>query len=243
MKSVKKSVEWELAGETGVHRGNLPLCPLYQPQIPHDMTWARTRAAVGSRQVTAWAISRPWWIVSREVNRNGPESCTKTAFFFIGIEPWGLFYRRFTLFLNSVLCRLEGIFNRFWHPKYLFSLQKIFTFQHISYIILLSVVFSCWMTLKQLLGSYISGVFLVILRKWHGKDDGLSGKYQDQDVHTHRSHPTSALRSEIMGNVSKSKNVLRSKRWFTKKRYHLHLNCNLKLLLLNKELNYFSSMD
>jgi hypothetical protein len=35
----------------------LPLCP---PQIPHDLTRARTRAtAVGSRWLTAWAMARP----------------------------------------------------------------------------------------------------------------------------------------------------------------------------------------
>jgi hypothetical protein len=33
------------------------LCP---PQIPHDLTWARTRAAaVGSRRLTAWIMARP----------------------------------------------------------------------------------------------------------------------------------------------------------------------------------------
>jgi hypothetical protein len=35
----------------------VPLCP---PQIPHDLTRARTRAAaVGSRRLTAWAMARP----------------------------------------------------------------------------------------------------------------------------------------------------------------------------------------
>jgi hypothetical protein len=35
----------------------VPLCP---PQIPHDLTWARTwAAAVGSRWLTAWAVARP----------------------------------------------------------------------------------------------------------------------------------------------------------------------------------------
>jgi hypothetical protein len=35
----------------------VPLCP---PQIPHDLTWARTRAAVvGSWWLTAWAMARP----------------------------------------------------------------------------------------------------------------------------------------------------------------------------------------
>jgi hypothetical protein len=34
-----------------------PLCP---PQIPHDQTRARTRAAaVGSQRLTAWAMARP----------------------------------------------------------------------------------------------------------------------------------------------------------------------------------------
>jgi hypothetical protein len=35
----------------------VPLCPL---QIPHDLTWVRTRAAaVGSQQQTAWAMAQP----------------------------------------------------------------------------------------------------------------------------------------------------------------------------------------
>jgi hypothetical protein len=40
----------------------VPLCP---PQIPHDLTWARTRAAaVGSRRLTAWAMVRPPPLIS-----------------------------------------------------------------------------------------------------------------------------------------------------------------------------------
>jgi hypothetical protein len=36
------------------------LMPLRPPQIPHDLTRARTRAAaVGSQQLTAWAMTRP----------------------------------------------------------------------------------------------------------------------------------------------------------------------------------------
>jgi hypothetical protein len=36
---------------------SVPLCP---PQILHDLTWARTRAAaVGSQRLTAWAMTRP----------------------------------------------------------------------------------------------------------------------------------------------------------------------------------------
>jgi hypothetical protein len=39
----------------------VPLCP---PQIPHDLTWTGTRAAtVGSRRLTAWAMTRPYsWL-------------------------------------------------------------------------------------------------------------------------------------------------------------------------------------
>jgi hypothetical protein len=34
--------------------------PLCQPKIPHDLTWARTRAAaVGSRRLTVWVMARP----------------------------------------------------------------------------------------------------------------------------------------------------------------------------------------
>jgi hypothetical protein len=53
-------------GGTKIGRGNrstrrklapAPLCP---PQIPHDLTRARTRAAaVGSQRLTAWAMARP----------------------------------------------------------------------------------------------------------------------------------------------------------------------------------------
>jgi hypothetical protein len=86
-------------------------------------TWTRTRAAaVGSQRLTGWSMVLPRWIVSREVNRSGSESWTKTGFLYIG----GLFYRRLTVFLNSAVCRLDGVLNRFWKLKYLFFLQKTF---------------------------------------------------------------------------------------------------------------------
>jgi hypothetical protein len=45
MMSVEHLVKW-MAGETEVLVENLPLCP---PQIPYDLTWVRTLAAmVGS---------------------------------------------------------------------------------------------------------------------------------------------------------------------------------------------------
>jgi hypothetical protein len=51
---VEQLVELRLARETEVLGENLPPVPLRPPQIPHDLTRARTRAAaVGSRRLTA----------------------------------------------------------------------------------------------------------------------------------------------------------------------------------------------
>jgi hypothetical protein len=51
--------EWYWRGKTEVLGGKpvpVPLCP---PQIPHGLTWDRTRAsAVTGRQLTAWAMAR-----------------------------------------------------------------------------------------------------------------------------------------------------------------------------------------
>jgi hypothetical protein len=42
-------------------RRKLAPAPLYPPQIPQDLIWARTQvAAVGSRRLTAWAMARPY---------------------------------------------------------------------------------------------------------------------------------------------------------------------------------------
>jgi hypothetical protein len=50
----------KLAGETDVLGENLPPVLLYPPQIPHDLSRARTQAAaVGSRRLTGWAMARP----------------------------------------------------------------------------------------------------------------------------------------------------------------------------------------
>jgi hypothetical protein len=39
--------------------------PLDPPQIPHDLTWARTQSAVvGSRRLTAWAMAPPSYSLS-----------------------------------------------------------------------------------------------------------------------------------------------------------------------------------
>jgi hypothetical protein len=63
MVSVAQLVERELAGEIEVLGENLPLCP---PQMPHDLTRDRSRAAaVGSRRLTA----RPTRTVSVAVSQ------------------------------------------------------------------------------------------------------------------------------------------------------------------------------
>jgi hypothetical protein len=58
--------DYGAVGEMRIGRGNrstqrkpapVLICP---PQIPHDLTWDRTRAAaVGSQRLTAWAMARP----------------------------------------------------------------------------------------------------------------------------------------------------------------------------------------
>jgi hypothetical protein len=49
---------------------SVPLCP---PQIPHDLTLARTRAAtVGSRRLTAWAMARPIWTITNTSKNTSP---------------------------------------------------------------------------------------------------------------------------------------------------------------------------
>jgi hypothetical protein len=56
----RATVEWYWQGTTeelGEKPFPVPLCP---PQIPHGLTWARTRAsAVTGRRLTAWAMARP----------------------------------------------------------------------------------------------------------------------------------------------------------------------------------------
>jgi hypothetical protein len=61
---------------TGRKPAPVPPCP---PQIPHDLTWDRTRAAaVGSQRLTAWAMARPsisiwcWSLECMEFHFNSP---------------------------------------------------------------------------------------------------------------------------------------------------------------------------
>jgi hypothetical protein len=57
--SVGQSVEWELAGETEVLGENMSQYNFFPPQIPHNLTRARTRVAlVGSRRITALPMAQ-----------------------------------------------------------------------------------------------------------------------------------------------------------------------------------------
>jgi hypothetical protein len=58
--------DYGAVGGMRIGRGNRSTCkkpapvPLCPPQIPHDLTWDRTRAAaVGSQWLTAWAMAQP----------------------------------------------------------------------------------------------------------------------------------------------------------------------------------------
>jgi hypothetical protein len=50
---------WICRRNRSIQRKPAPV-PLCSPQIPHDLTWAWTlAAAVGSRQLTTWAMAQP----------------------------------------------------------------------------------------------------------------------------------------------------------------------------------------
>jgi hypothetical protein len=75
MMNVEQSVEWEVAQETEVLGKNPAPVLLRPPQIPYDLTRARTRAAaLGSQRLTAWAMERPLRSIKAgfELNRCGP---------------------------------------------------------------------------------------------------------------------------------------------------------------------------
>jgi hypothetical protein len=57
-------MEWEFGrGNQSTRRKPAPV-PLCSPQIPHNLSWARTRAvAVGSWRLTAWAMAWHLWFV------------------------------------------------------------------------------------------------------------------------------------------------------------------------------------
>jgi hypothetical protein len=51
------NANWQAKQSTTRKPAPVPFCP---PQIPHDLTWYRTRAfAVGGRRLTDWAMVRP----------------------------------------------------------------------------------------------------------------------------------------------------------------------------------------
>jgi hypothetical protein len=78
----------EAVGGMRIGRGNrstrrklaqAPLCPT---QIPHDLTWDRTRAAVlGSRQLTTWAMAQSCYLLNFDSDRREQESWSSGAMF------------------------------------------------------------------------------------------------------------------------------------------------------------------
>jgi hypothetical protein len=53
----------------------VPFCP---PQITHDQTRARNRAAaVGSQRLTAWAMARPEMMFCRRISVKGRKQITR----------------------------------------------------------------------------------------------------------------------------------------------------------------------
>jgi hypothetical protein len=57
-------------GNRSTRRKPAPV-PLSRPQITQDLTWARTRtAAVGSRRLTAWAMERPFYRLTKKTDSN-----------------------------------------------------------------------------------------------------------------------------------------------------------------------------
>jgi hypothetical protein len=70
--------------------------PLYPPQIPLDQTRARNRAAaVGSQRVTAWAMARPWNVMTTQFTI----FCCRTQFAWIPTTILECFFLLFTIFV------------------------------------------------------------------------------------------------------------------------------------------------
>jgi hypothetical protein len=62
-------------GNQGTRRKPAPV-PLCLPQIPHDLTWARSRdAAMTSRRLTAWAMARAMDYIKKTVSKTHGTEC------------------------------------------------------------------------------------------------------------------------------------------------------------------------
>jgi hypothetical protein len=78
--------ECEAVGGMKISRRKSAPVPLFPPQISHDLTWVRTRAAaVRSRQLTAWAMARP---------THSAQSCLRVYSFVVGGDLIPLSSRR-----------------------------------------------------------------------------------------------------------------------------------------------------
>jgi hypothetical protein len=98
-------------GNRSTRRRPAPV-PLCSPQMPHDLTWDRIRAAaVGSRRLTPWATSRPsqrdvrndvkleTYLIWRKVS---PERCVITWTLNVMSKSYRTFWFRHVGFFNIV---------------------------------------------------------------------------------------------------------------------------------------------
>jgi hypothetical protein len=98
----------------------VPLCP---PQIPHDLTWAWTRAAaMGIRRLTAWAMTRPLcWVryklVPWEIQWNGMD--------------WIIRDPTQALVNTLVNIRVHKMFEKFWAAA---AFSRSFRLHGVSYL-------------------------------------------------------------------------------------------------------------
>jgi hypothetical protein len=91
-----------------------PLCP---PQIPLDQAQARTQAvAVGSQQLTAWAMARPWPILLmlRVLNRvrvvGGQATNVPLTLSFFCVVHWQIARTRLMLFNDQHIFTIISVF-------------------------------------------------------------------------------------------------------------------------------------
>jgi hypothetical protein len=101
--------------------------PLCRPQIPHDLTWDRTRAAatVGSQRLTAWAMARPSFIS----NLHEFAPCILTRIWLYNIKPnkWECFEDVPEISLSHIFSHREASYIYSKILLYPILLQKYFS--------------------------------------------------------------------------------------------------------------------
>jgi hypothetical protein len=94
-------------GNRGTRRKPVPV-PLCPPQIPQDLTWARSRAAAeGSRRLTGWTVARPSF--------RSNSSLLWTQFNFGPLRTWKCFYSVSNYLVLNYIMRLISWSNWLRH--------------------------------------------------------------------------------------------------------------------------------